>query len=150
MPALRASQHAQVCRFSNSRMRFAVKIDVGLMSGISGVNGFYDHSQRTHVAANCCWTLRRTCSISLDQLADGRVIVAKLERSAPRPASVQNDSMICAAMRFAAAISFVPVLRKISRRTPSTAAGEAHVPIISPGWGRLQIEFPRCAPNRYE
>jgi hypothetical protein len=27
---------------------------------------------------------------------------------------------------------------------------EPDVPIIFTGWGRLQIEFPRCASNRYE
>src|SRR5690349_5503635 len=41
--------------------------------------------------------------------------------SAPRPASAQNDSIIWAAMRFAAAISLVPVLRNITRRIPLMA-----------------------------
>jgi hypothetical protein len=41
--------------------------------------------------------------------------------SAPRPASVQKDSIMRAAILFAAAISFVPVLRNISRRLPSIA-----------------------------
>jgi hypothetical protein len=41
--------------------------------------------------------------------------------SAPRPASAQKDSIIWAAMRFAAAISFVPVLRNITRRVPLMA-----------------------------
>ena len=59
-------------------------------------------------------------------------------RSAPRPASVQNDSMICAAMRFAAAISLVPVLRNdLSRNAVNRWWNESHVPIISAGWGRL-------------
>jgi hypothetical protein len=46
-----------------------------------------------------------------------------LSGSAPRPASVQKDSMICDAIRFAAAISFVPVLRNTTRRTPLMAGG---------------------------
>jgi hypothetical protein len=40
-----------------------------------------------------------------------------------RPESVQNESIICAAMRLAAAISFVPVLRNTTRRTPFIAGG---------------------------
>jgi hypothetical protein len=43
-----------------------------------------------------------------------------LSGSAPRPASVQKDSIIWAAILLAAAISLVPVLRNTSRRPPST------------------------------
>ena len=39
----------------------------------------YDHSQRAHVATNRSWPLRRIYLVSLDQFADSRVIIAKLE-----------------------------------------------------------------------
>jgi hypothetical protein len=39
---------------------------------------------------------------------------------APRPASFQKDSMICAPIRLAAVISLVPVQRKMTRLTPLT------------------------------
>lgn len=67
-----------------------------------------------------------------------------------RLASVQNDSMICAAILLAATISFVPVFRKISRGMPSTDGGRN---AGASRYGRVEAtagKLPRCAPNRYE
>jgi len=69
--------------------------------------------------------VRGRCTAFRSYLWINSLIVAlsfrSLSRSAPRPASFQNDSIICDAIRFAAATSLVPVLRNISRRLPSTA-----------------------------
>jgi hypothetical protein len=56
-------------------MRIAVKMERRFCVGISGVDCFYNHPQGTHVAANCCWPLCSILFVSLDQLADGRVII---------------------------------------------------------------------------
>jgi hypothetical protein len=63
---------------------------------------------------------RSTTATFGNQLADRRTVAAKLQQLAGRPASAQNDSTICVAMRFAVAISLVPVLRDI-RRMPLMA-----------------------------
>src|SRR6266508_1769469 len=63
---------------------------------------------------------KRRDVLRCQQGSDSKSLGHSLSRSAPRPASAQNDSIIFAAMRFAGLISFAPVFQKI-RRVPSIA-----------------------------
>ena len=62
---------------------------------IAAVYGSNNQSQRTDVPMNRvagrCAGVR---SVTFDQLAYSRVIIPQLQGFGPRPASVQNDSMI--------------------------------------------------------
>jgi hypothetical protein len=71
-------------------------------------------------------TQQNCCNLHSGEPSDSPIVALSLRSfsgSAPLPESVQNDSMICAAIRFAAAISFVPVLRNTTRCKPLIAGG---------------------------
>jgi len=106
-------------RFSNSRIRLAVRTLVDFSSGFPPwtVLTIKRSDRALHWIVLGRWTALRVYRSS--NAPTVALSFRSFSGSAPRPASVQNDSMICAAIRFAAAISFVPVLRKMFRLAPS-------------------------------
>jgi len=79
-------------------------------------------NQRTllRIGPGCC---AARCLYFCDQLTDGRIGVAHFEAHGAAATVNQKDLMRSTAMRIAAPISFVPVLRKTTRRAPSIAGG---------------------------
>ncbi len=117
-PAAAAASAFEALRFSNSRIKLALRAVVGLRSGSP------PRTVRTIFRSDRVFPLiveGRCCAFATYRSMSAPIVALSLlsfSGSALRPASVQKDSIICAAIRFAAAISFVPVLRETRLNAP--------------------------------
>ena len=90
-------------------------------------------------------------SVSLDQLADGRVIIAKFQalsaaaRIGPKRFDDLRGDALCSSNLFCPGTPKYDSADSVNGGRP-----KSHMPIISAGGRTVQIELARCAPNRDE